>query len=576
MEPAKDDILFSNEYLVLEAVEGFFRNIYGESKPVSAVIPQHPLVQQLDNFELLLARKPTESSTNPTESLPSEAIVPRKSLKGLVPSLPSPISSDPVMRTDNLARSIEGNENETLGHRRKWGFDMSKDFTEDTGELRRTNGPNKFRNPGPAHKSTPEKTTSSNPLNPWLIAKMTAPVRQDSHNALPTPSKCHSPAPEPSSTPLQMSRQSSEPPLSHFDHPQMPYAPAQQRRRYSNEVIWNPAHRMAYSPPSRHHNSPQRRYSNEDMRHGRRSSAVDYGEVLDVEEQPPQVRRRNDFVSARNIPESAFVSPRATQHPRGAKRSNGVNKPFAPPRTTTRDAMQSDGFRQATLFDGFEVQNSTRGERQQMEANPELEWAMNYEQRKEDATRRHRQEHRRTRVGAFQRESDEVVRSSPHNNRYISAVKALEADQLSSRSNARVVEPFKTSLSDGDPRAYLMKQQRLMAVPNGGPLKLSRAKSMKLPLERIPDNQQTHRLLLMLATSSDCLRKLMTDAAKDDTYVSRGSHPSGLTIDAPSMPALTDKIQAVVEKWVDTEEERKCEVEYNFENLLSGESLCVA
>ena len=184
VEPAKDDILFSNEYLVLEAIEGLFRGIYGESEPVSAAKSPHHLVQKLDSFELLLARKPTDSSTNPTESSSSEAIVPRQSPNSLqtsVPSLPSPIASDPVTGTDNLAQSIEGNENEAVGNRRKWGFDMSKDFTEDTGGLARANRPNTFRSLGPA---TPGNT-SSNPLNPWLIAKMTAPVRQDSHNTLP-------------------------------------------------------------------------------------------------------------------------------------------------------------------------------------------------------------------------------------------------------------------------------------------------------------------------------------------------------------------------------------------------------
>ena len=361
-----------------------------------------------------------------------------------------------------------------------------------------------------------------------------------------------------------------------FDHPKMLVVSRRPRRRYSNDIVRNHGHSMANSPPSQHHDSPQRRYSNEDMRRGRPSLAAGYDEAFVVEEQAPQFQQRNDFISARNLPENALVSPPATQRSRGAKRSNGVNKPFAPPRITACNVALSNGLRQTTLLDGYRAQNGGQEERPQMEANPELEWAMNYEQRKEDATRHHRQEHRHTRVDPFQRDSDEIVRSSPHKNRYISAVKALEADALSSRNNARVVEPLKTTLSDGDPRAYLMKQQRLMAVPNGGPLKLSRAKSMKLPLERIPDNHQTHKLLLTLATNSDRLRKLMTDATKDDMYTSRGSQPTGLAIDAPSMPALSSKIQAVVEKWMDTEEERWCEVEYKFENLLNGDSMDVA
>ncbi|TVY94419.1 PMS1 protein-like protein [Lachnellula willkommii] len=572
VEPAKDDVLFSNEYLVLEAIEGLFRTIYGEGKPVSAIKPLQPLVQKLDNFELLLARKPVESSTNRTESSPSDTGAPVGSPNGLLaPSLPSPINSDPVMGTNNLAQSIEASDLEAVGNRRKWGFDMSKDFTEENRGLARAKHPSKVRSPGPAETSAPGNT-SSNPLNPWLIAKMTAPVRQDNHNTLPTPSDSQNLTAESSSTFSRIPGELSDPMLLDFGHSEIPGVSRLPRRRYSNEIIRNPGHSMADSLPFQHHDQPQRRYSNEDMRGVRPPiGATDYDEVFAVEEHTPQVRRRNDFVSARNLPENAFASPPATQRLKGAKRSNGVNKPFAPPRTIASNSMQPDGFRQSTLLGGRQAQNGDGQKRPQMEANPELEWAMDYEQRKEEATRHRRQErekYRRAQAASFQGDFDEEVRSSPHNNRYISAVKALEADTISSRNGARVVEQLKTTLADGDPRAYFMKQQKLMAVPNGGPLKLSRAKSMKLPLERIPNDSQTHKLLLTLATNNDRLRRLMMDTAKDDSY-------TGLAIDASSMPALTSKIQTVVEKWMDAEEERRCEVQYKFENLLSGEPMSV-
>lgn len=579
MEPAKDDVLFSNEYLVLEAIEGLFRTIYGEGKPVSAIEPLHPLVQKLDKFELLLARKPVKSSTNRTESSPSETGSPMGSPNGLLaPPLPSPINSDPVMGTNNLAQSIEASEHEAVGNRRKWGFDMSKDFTEENRGLERGNHLSKFRSPAPAEKSAPENTPS-NPLNPWLIAKMTAPVRQDNHNTLPTPSDSQNLTAEPSPTFAQIPGQLSDPMLLDPGQSEIPGVSRLPRRRYSNEIFRNPAHSMGNSLPFQH-DQPQRRYSNEDMRSSRPPlGATNYDELFAVEEQAPQVQRRNDFVSARNFPENAFASPPATQRLKGAKRSNVVNKPFAPPRTVARNSMQSDGFRQSTLVDGYQAQNGDGQEGPQMEPNPELEWAMDYEQRKEEATRHRRQErekYRRARADSFQGDFDEEVRSSPHNNRYISAVKALEADTIFSRNGGRIVEQLKTTLADGDPRAYFMKQQKLMAVPNGGPLKLSRAKSMKLPLERVPNGSQIHNLLLTLATNNDRLRRLMMDTAKDDSCAGRGSQSTGLTIDASSMPALTSKIQAVVKNWMDAEEGRRCEVEYKFENLLGGEPLSLA
>lgn len=504
------------------------------------------------------------------DSSPSSPKAPRQSPNGLhssVPFLPSPIASDPVIGTDTLAQNIEEHGSEIAGTRRKWGVDMSRDFAEDVGEPGKSRHLNKFRSLWPARDSG--NTTATNPLNPWLIAKMTAPVRRESHDTHLAPSQSHSLPPEPLSTSLQMPRQSSDPLLLDLNRLPTPNAAVQPRRRYSNDTIRSIPQYTEDSPPYQHHGPPQRRHSSEDLRRNRQLVAPGDDEILDVE--TPRIRRQTDFVSARNLPQDSFVSPPATQRPKGARRSNGINKPFVPPRTSVRNDAQSDGLRQATLLDGLSSQHGSRVSRQQIETDPELEWAMDYEQRKEDATRRHRQDNRRTRTESFQTESEDVVRSSPHKNRYNSAVKALEADHLSSQNNAPMIQPLKTTLLDGDPRAYLMKQQRLMAVPNGGPLKLSRAKSMKLPLERIPNNHQIHTLLSTLATDSDHLRRLLNYAAKEDTYISRGSITPGIAINVSSMPALTTAIQSVVEKWMDSEAERKCEVEYNFDKLLSGE-----
>lgn len=567
MEPAKDDVLFGNEYLVLEKIEDLFKSVYGEHRSTPAVKAPHSFSPKLDDFELLLARKPEKPTGNvlesPHDSEPSPEDPPASTAS------PSPMASDTTRAEEHIESTIEGDEGQPVEGRRKWGFDMSKDFTEDTGGLAWSNRPKRFWSPGPTQKPPSVPPNSSDSLNPWLIAKMTAPVQRNNDILHPTPSLVS--APESSSMSHQHPRQSSEPLLLDPDYQEMINFPAPPRRRYSNESI-NPLHMTLASPPDVHHDQPRRRYSNEDIRYGRPSLAAGHDEAFEV--QTPQARQRNDFVSARHLSENAFISPPATtiQRPRGTKKASNVNKPFVTPRISAGLTTVSDGFRQTTI-NGYQAHIGTEGPRSQMEPGEELEWAMDYEQRKEDATRHHREERRKRRADALLRDPDEVPRSSPHQNRYNSAVKALEAEKAS-HENVPIIEPLKTTLKDGDPRVYLMKQQRLMAVSNGGPLKLSRAKSMKLPLERIPDNHQTHNLLVSLSTSSERIKNIMNDTTKDDLYVNRGSHPAGLSIDSSASAALISKIQAVVEKWMDMEEERRCEVEYDFEKFLKGAMFC--
>jgi len=481
-------------------------------------------------------------------------------------TLLSRTASDNGMITENIAQSVELVENQPVEGRRKCGFDMSKGFTEDAGGLAWSNNAEKNRSPGSTQNSPPLPQNSHNSLNPWLIAKMTAPVQRSneivpSYPAIP-------PALNSSSAFRQNPRQSSEPLLLDPEHQEMIDISAPPRRRYSNEIIRNPIHSIINTPPRQSHDQPMRRYSNEDVPRSRLSSTAGHDEVF--QEQTLQLRRRNDFVSARNIPQHAFISPPATtQRPRATKKVSNVNKPFAPPRMTAGNIVVSDGLRQSTM-DIFQAQCGNLGDRQQMQPDNELEWAMDYENRKENATRHHREVRRKMRADALQKGVNDIPRSSPHQNRYNSAVKALEVGKLS-ENNISIIEPLETTLKDGDPRAYLMKQQRLMAASNGDSLKLSRVKSMKLPLERIPYDYQTHNLLRKITINNGHITKIMNDTAKYDIYVNGGSHSAGLSIDPSTSAALISKIQGVIEKWMDTEEERMCEVQYNFENLLKGQ-----
>lgn len=71
IEPAKDDVLFTNSELVLGIVERFFRNIYGEAQPTSSKSPVKSIsALKPPGIEILFARKEAPVESNPARIPP--------------------------------------------------------------------------------------------------------------------------------------------------------------------------------------------------------------------------------------------------------------------------------------------------------------------------------------------------------------------------------------------------------------------------------------------------------------------------------------------------------------------------
>jgi hypothetical protein len=125
---------------------------------------------------------------------------------------------------------------------------------------------------------------------------------------------------------------------------------------------------------------------------------------------------------------------------------------------------------------------------------------------------------------------------------------------------------------DGDPRAYLMRRQKSMlaqGVKPGEQPKLTRAKSMRLPLERIPDQEKLHMLMHRATTDTSTVVNIAKNLLKVDLYVSHGKQTAGLSINPLDTTAVTNRIQSVVESWMSVQTENRYEVDYMFENFLS-------
>ncbi|KAH7364221.1 putative PMS1 protein like protein [Rhexocercosporidium sp. MPI-PUGE-AT-0058] len=566
VEPAKDDVIFQNESLVLEFIEQLFKDVYGAPEAPAIMTAPQILGFKGDNFELLMSRsknsKDLPTSGDPVNSVQNMTLIHPEQTSA--PDEPPELSEgrDLLVLSDDSAEEPERSDG------RKWSIDMSKDYSEDIEGFQRQNRSSQnLRHT--QHPVTDIPASPGNSLNPWIISKMTAPLRPR-NVAVPSsagfiPFECL-PTPHHSSDPIAADAEpflpiSIEPPrhIINRDESSALDLPA------ANSLCGELRRRSIDLLPSTAHSSPIGVESDNGLLPGDDSGVF---------------RRRNDFSSARNILESPMQSfPRQGS----AKKSRSVNKPFVPPERAVDSVMSQDGLRQTILTGDTiypaQAQNGRAAIRAESEENPELAWAMDFERRKEDATRQRRKEILAARAEAQAQEDAETgtsasvtrdtVRSSPHKNRYNAAIADLESSHQAPRiSNA--AKPFlKTSLPDGDPRAYLMRRQKSMQPTiQGGPLRPMRAKSTRLPLESIPEAQNLHSLMLRYAVDIGAVQNALQNCTGHDMYVNHGSQYKGLPMNISEANLAESRIRAVVGRWVEMCPEQTNELEYKFENLV--------
>jgi hypothetical protein len=453
--------------------------------------------------------------------------------------------------------------------KRKWGVDMSTDYSEDVEGYQRPHPPSKYSTPPP--RRTPQsdiQPTRENPLNSWLIAKMNAPVRSSNgqHSLIPVDS---SKVEQQTRNFLPTPHQSSDPVVSNSEILESSIVQPRPRQMFRNSDAAN----LSIPLISHHDHQMPDEMDLESSMTGRALIVEQDDELLLVGDDSESFRRRNDFVSARNVPDPPSFP--ISQPTRASRKPRGVNKPFVSPIVRAENHMSRDGLRQTRLTTDYLPPGSQNGKFRDgvhSELNSELAWAMDFEHRKEDATRKRRRElrtaHLETEFG-----SGESTRSSPHKNRYNAAAATLTAGPSSDPDSSFRKETLQTSLVDGDPRAYLMRRQKSMlaqGVKPGEQLQLTRAKSMRLPLERIPDREKLHMLMYRVTTDTSTVVNIAKDLLKVDLYVSHGKQSAGFSITPLDTTAVTNRIQNVVESWMNVQKENKFEVDYMFENLFNA------
>jgi hypothetical protein len=567
VEPAKDDVLFENESYVLDSIEGLFKGLYGEPKPTSPKAKSRgQFSQKIDDFELLLARTSTTFPITTSEPITTRdeqmARLTRPSVYET--SSNATPTSEPAKEQELAIMNAEDDQEIISGNKRKLGYDMFKDHSEEINRSSKLKQQNRASGPAlsPISHSATQRADS---LNPWLIAKMNVPVRKSTNEPLariinnsnkrananlgpfPTPENSSSPI---SPSPVVRRRSESEGRTRQKFHQddirELDLPSARPRSVQDNEQIPEPVYR-------------------------RSQTAAPEDDMLLIGDDSETFRRGNGFVSARQAPApDDNLSLLAALAPKAVRKQNRINKPFVPPPRTVENTASFENLRQTTITAGFSPVRRHDGD--QAAPNKELAWAMDYENRKDDVTRRRRQELRAENLAANVAKGSAAVRSSPHRNRYNAAIATLENEDPVTKSAASLQESFKTTLPDEDPRGYLMRRQKSMLAKeskHGGPIKLSRAKSMRLPLETIPNQEQLHNLILSLPANMPSLGRAAKRLVEEDTYIDLGIRKAGLKMTPMEMTQVATRVEETVNKWLKAGSRKDHEVQFQFENLIN-------
>lgn len=557
VEPAKDDVLFGNESILLELIESLFKDVYGECKADRAV-SVGVLSKNFNDFELLLAKTPLSASNK--EPCKTSMTVQLPPLVGLpVPVSPSSTDTSAVEANEG---EVDNDIGEQAGNKkRKWQFDMSTDYNEEVIGFEKGSHTHRLgKQNSDKYANTEMGSSVRNDLNPWLIAKMNAPSTGNVESSSGVSKTAALRFVTPGSRPRPVS-----------DHIVSSTPSPRPRQNICHDAVGTLQRSVAmFSRPQVFPNS-----HTEEPTLFRRSEALTNhdgeADLVDDVDRSNQLTDGNGLDATRNAFEMFPISPPATLAPRGAKKQRGHNRPFISALEMVQNGAALYKPMQTELPE-VSLQSRTRTEVdhtvEQIDTSSDLAWAMEFEERKEAATRQRRDELRSTRLPNDESFSPETHRLSPHKNRYNAAIASLETGQQK--------ESFKTSLPDDDPRAYLMWRQKSMAsrpVKSGDLPKLMRTKSSKLPMERIPRDAELYHLLQALPVDMPSLRRVTSSLLVDDTYISRGTQDEGLSED---IFGITRRLQEIVKNWVSHAGGKGYEVEFISGNLANLNSVDVA
>lgn len=138
-------------------------------------------------------------------------------------------------------------------------------------------------------------------------------------------------------------------------------------------------------------------------------------------------------------------------------------------------------------------------------------------------------------------------------------------------------EPIKTSLPTGDPRAYLLRRQKSIAAEESGakPRRFRRVKSSLMPLVNVPEEDQTHRLVLSFEAHVQDIITVSRQFRPHDTYITTGGCGGGLDMGLDDGRIIEQRIKDLLSAWSEKVTGEKAMTELNLGVLLKGKGMAV-
>ena len=610
VEPAKDDVLFSNSPRVLEVVEAFLTSQYGELKSnTKQAVRNKPTTGDVRGFDLLLARKPPQA---PAQSSTTDSTHQNTTNSSFIPTIDVPAleSCGGDCASARSRRSTDEVIIDQIGGVRHWVAEESPEDAQSSSTIlansaarsRRTSYENEnelepinSNGTSQVHDlEDEEELRDINVSNPWTFAKLNAPIHPqrprasnaegaNSNQQLLTPAKqygnlgddlCspelpaaetmnHASFPTPARSQYGTLREVSSPET--FPYPMKRWGKAQREANSRKESSPDGER----SSPTRLDTWIQRSSPNHETASQESSPGRDELSLLS---------RHRDFLPASELPQGTPLSaipdiPQAPRRKAGPRKqqyqgsSKTTNKPFKPPavqeptrvwfdhletpsgRPSKPNKDRTNNSLSARSPNGIATTHSDEHDPiidvEYISQHPALAQTMDYETRKAAAVAQRRALLRQQSSIRFPSHQSHLIpspepgtqikispsqassspfSSSPHKNRYNSAIAALHTPppSTSKQPNARVSllsdaaatvpseleaetgEKDITKLHPKDPRAYLMHAQK----PDG---KTKRIQTGLLPLERLSTISEN---------DSECTRNL-TQFLDTGTLVSR-------------------------------------------------------
>ncbi|KAJ9210619.1 hypothetical protein DTO166G4_7762 [Paecilomyces variotii] len=498
IEPAKDDVLFTDSAALISLSESLFKSVYGE-------------VDHGDNLDAPASKTSKTSHNDSCIREPAEAESAESYHSQETPATSQTSFVSGGMRQSSICQALENEKRST------------------------------------SRNETPMRSGNIDISNPWAIARLNTSTRSADSvrphlSQLLTPSRTKN-TPESLEVESMNNRHSGSPPLPSPSNSE--YSLPSSGSRRSSLFVQRPQRNPACAAYTRSDRDiAKERYGNGALDTWFQKVTQSSFKNLSTESTAEEIQdvvtkdRAADRFGKRTHPPQA--SPlRDFADDVGNKRTQTSIDDIDVPRISgrehslvedTEDIRQSeDTIHRRQEFPVLEQWSSRLHQSSASEYTSETEIALDFERRKRAAIQSRRLQTKAFLGSAAPRE-DEPPSSSPHHNRYLAARAALAAPVAESRaemppSASTTGTPSPAPLNPNDPRAYFIRHRDPVGqtgTSTTGP-KIRRVHTSKFPLERIPEGSDLHDIGLRLAINVNHLSSSFVEICRVDSYSQSGS-----------------------------------------------------